>query len=137
MSLSPQENFARHVGELQFNFATCAAPAYIAAHGEPAHPRELARHRCINHFSPRTGETVEWVFCKDSERVQAVFPGHLSLEDENSQVTAAESGLGIAQMPAFVVKEAMERGKYCARCSRAPRAGYGSCVPGCRRGGYA
>jgi len=99
---------ARRVGFLYF--ATCAAPAYIAAHGVPAHPRELAQHRCINHFSPRTGETVEWVFSKGSERVRAVFPGHLALEDENSYVSAAEAGLGIAQMPAFVLKDAMERG---------------------------
>ncbi len=99
---------ARRVGFLYF--ATCAAPAYIGAHGLPDHPRDLAQHRCINHFAPRTGGTVEWVFSKASERVQAVFPGHLALEDENSYVTAAEAGLGIAQMPAFVVKEAMERG---------------------------
>lgn len=99
---------ARRVGYLYF--VTCAAPSYIAAHGRPTHPRELARHRCVNHFSPRSGATVEWVFSKDGERVQAVFPGHLALEDENSYVSAAEAGLGIAQMPAFVVKEAMERG---------------------------
>jgi LysR family transcriptional regulator, regulator for bpeEF and oprC len=99
---------ARRVGFVYF--ATCAAPAYVAAHGLPTHPRELAAHRCINHFSPRTGETIEWVFSKDGERVRALFPGHLALEDENSYVSAAEAGLGIAQMPAFVVKEAMERG---------------------------
>jgi LysR family transcriptional regulator, regulator for bpeEF and oprC len=97
---------ARRVGFLYF--ATCAAPSYIAAHGSPMHPRELARHRCINHFSPSTGATVEWVFSKDGERVQAVFPGNLALEDENGYVSAAEAGLGIAQMPAFVVKDAME-----------------------------
>jgi LysR family transcriptional regulator for bpeEF and oprC len=99
---------ARRVGFLYF--ATCAAPGYIRAHGLPTHPRELSQHRCINHFAPRTGETVEWVFSKGSERVQAVFPGHLALEDENSYVSAAEAGLGIAQMPAFAVKDAMERG---------------------------
>jgi LysR family transcriptional regulator for bpeEF and oprC len=99
---------ARRVGFLYF--ATCAAPAYIDVHGAPAHPRDLAQHRCINHFSPRTGETVEWVFSKAGERVQAVFPGHLALEDENSYVSAAEAGLGIAQMPAFVLNESMERG---------------------------
>lgn len=99
---------ARRVGFVYL--ATCAAPAYIAAHGLPSHPRELARHRCINHFAPTTGETVEWVFSKDGERVQAVFPGNLALEDENSYVSAAVAGLGIAQMPAFVLKEAMEGG---------------------------
>ena len=99
---------ARRVGFLYF--VTCAAPSYIAAHGRPSHPRELARHRCVNHFSPGSGATVEWVFSKDGERVHAVFPGHLALEDENSYVSAAEAGIGIAQMPAFVVKAAMERG---------------------------
>ncbi|HEX5459698.1 MAG TPA: LysR family transcriptional regulator [Steroidobacteraceae bacterium] len=99
---------ARRVGFLYF--VTCAAPSYLAVHGRPAHPRELVRHRCINHFSPGSGATLEWVFSKDGERVQAVFPGHLALEDENSYVSAAEAGIGIAQMPAFVVKEAMERG---------------------------
>ena len=53
---------------------------------------------------------VEWIFSKGEERVQAVFPSRLALEDENSYVSAAEAGLGVAQMPAFVVKEAMERG---------------------------
>ncbi|HUN72426.1 MAG TPA: LysR family transcriptional regulator [Steroidobacteraceae bacterium] len=99
---------ARRVGFLYL--ATCAAPSYIATHGSPAHPRDLVRHRCINHFSPATGETVEWAFSKDGERVQAVFPGNLALEDENSYVSAAEAGLGIAQLPAFVLKEGMERG---------------------------
>jgi LysR family transcriptional regulator for bpeEF and oprC len=99
---------ARRVGFLYY--ATCAARSYIAAHGRPTHPRELAQHRCINHFLARTGETVEWIYSKDGERVQSVFPGYLALEDENSYVSAAEAGLGIAQMPAFVVKEAMERG---------------------------
>ena len=99
---------ARRVGFLYF--ATCAAPTYLSAHGQPTHPRELAQHRCINRFSTRSGETVEWVFSKGTERVQAVLPGHLALEDENSYVSAAEAGLGIAQLPAFVLKDAMERG---------------------------
>jgi LysR family transcriptional regulator for bpeEF and oprC len=103
-----QSLVARRVGFLYF--ASCAAPAYLHAQGQPLHPRDLAQHRCINHFSPRTGEIVEWVFSKGAERVQARFPGFLALEDENSYVTAAEAGLGVAQMPAFVLKEAMERG---------------------------
>lgn len=99
---------ARRVGFLYF--VTCASPEYLRRNGSPTHPSELAQHRCLNHFSPSTGEAVEWVFSNERERIHAVFPGHLALEDENSYVTAAEAGLGIAQLPAFVVKEAMERG---------------------------
>ena len=99
---------ARRVGFLYY--ATCAAPSYIAAHGQPRHPDDLREHRCINHFSPRTGRIFDWVFSKDGARVQTSLQGHIALDDENSYVAAAEAGLGIAQIPAFVLKEAMERG---------------------------
>jgi LysR family transcriptional regulator for bpeEF and oprC len=99
---------ARRVGFLYF--ATCASPAYLAAHGSPATPEELAHHRCINRFSPRTGKVADWTFTKDGKRVQATLGGHIALDDENSYVAAAEAGMGIARIPAFVLKEAMERG---------------------------
>ncbi len=99
---------ARRVGQLYFG--TCAAPSYLAAHGEPHHPDELGVHRCINHFSPRTGKIFDWVFAKNGVRIQTPLRGHIALDDENSYLAAAEAGLGIAQIPAFVLKEAMERG---------------------------
>jgi LysR family transcriptional regulator, regulator for bpeEF and oprC len=99
---------ARRVGLLYFG--TCAAPAYVAAHGLPHHPDELSAHRCINHFSPRTGKIFDWVFAKNGERIQSSLRGHIALDDENSYLAAAEAGLGVAQIPAFVLKDAMERG---------------------------
>jgi LysR family transcriptional regulator for bpeEF and oprC len=99
---------ARRVGFLYF--ATCAAPSYLEAHGKPRHPDDLLQHRCINRFSPRAGKLADWVFSKDGTRVQTPLHGHVALDDENSYVAAAEAGLGIAQIPAFVLKEAMERG---------------------------
>ena len=100
---------ARRIGQLYFG--TCAAPAYLAAHGQPLHPDELTAHRCINHFSPRTGKIFDWVFAKNGARIQTSLRGYIALDDENSYVAAAEAGLGIAQIPAFVLKEAMERGR--------------------------
>lgn len=99
---------ARRVGYLYF--ATCASPGYLARHGKPSHPQDLSRHRCINRFLPRSGAFIEWTFSRGGERVVGAFPGHVALEDENSYVAAAEAGLGIAQLPAFVAKDAIERG---------------------------
>ncbi len=99
---------ARRVGLLYFG--TCASPAYLAAHGQPRHPDDLASHRCINHFSPRTGKIFDWVFAKNGARIQTSLRGHVALDDENSYLAAAEAGLGVAQIPAFVLKEALERG---------------------------
>ncbi len=73
-------------------------------------PTNSSAHRCINHFSPRTGKIFDWVFAKNGVRIQTSLRGHIALDDENSYVAAAEAGLGIAQIPAFVLKEAMERG---------------------------
>jgi LysR family transcriptional regulator, regulator for bpeEF and oprC len=99
---------ARRIGELYVG--TCASPTYIAANGQPRHPDELQSHRCIQQLSPRTGKTLEWVFAKNGQRVQSVQHSNLALDDQNSYVAAVEAGLGIAQIPAFVLKEAMERG---------------------------
>jgi LysR family transcriptional regulator for bpeEF and oprC len=99
---------ARRIGQLYVG--TCAAPAYIAANGQPHHPEELKSFRCIHQFSPRTGKTLDWVFAKNGQRILAAQPSSLALDDQNSYVAAVEAGLGIAQIPAFVLKEAMERG---------------------------
>ncbi len=99
---------ARRVGQLYFG--TGASPAYLGVHGQPHHPDELGKHQCINHFSPRTGKMFDWVFAKNGERIQKALRGPIALDDENSYLAAAEAGLGIAQIPAFVLKEALERG---------------------------
>ncbi len=99
---------ARRVGFLWF--ATCAAPAYLAKHGQPLHPDDLAQHHCINHFSSHTGKVADWVFSKHEVRIQTSLPGQIAIEDDSSYVAAAEAGLGIARLPAFVLKEAMENG---------------------------
>ncbi|MGC3981453.1 MAG: LysR family transcriptional regulator [Steroidobacteraceae bacterium] len=99
---------ARRVGYLWF--AICAAPAYLKTHGQPRHPDDLVKHRCINHFSSHSGAVSDWVFSKGSTRIQTTLKGHIAVEDDNSYVAAAEVGLGIARIPAFVLKEAMEQG---------------------------
>jgi LysR family transcriptional regulator for bpeEF and oprC len=99
---------ARRVGFLYY--ATCASPAYLAKHGRPMHPGQLADHRCINHLLRGSGESPQWVFSKGEARVEARLSGNIAVDDENSYVAAAEAGLGIAQIPAFVLKDAMERG---------------------------
>lgn len=99
---------ARRVGFLYF--ATCASPSYLSAHGRPSHPSDLQDHRCIHRFSARSGEWADWLFSRNGERFRATPPQRVAFEDENSYVAAAEAGLGIAQIPAFVLKDAMERG---------------------------
>ncbi|MET0291703.1 MAG: LysR substrate-binding domain-containing protein, partial [Steroidobacteraceae bacterium] len=98
---------ARRVAYLYY--ATCAAPAYLAGHGRPSHPDELRDHRCIDHFHGGA-RTPDWQFSRGKVRVSVPAAAQLAIDDDNAYVAAVEAGLGIAQVPAFILKEAMERG---------------------------
>ena len=46
---------------------TYAAPSYLAAHGEPVHPRDLTRHHCVSFTG--VSPPFEWVFNENGTRV--------------------------------------------------------------------
>jgi LysR family transcriptional regulator for bpeEF and oprC len=87
---------ARRVGIA--TFASCASPGYLARHGRPSHPHDLASHRCVNYFSHRTGKIFDWDFSRGEERIEVPMPGDLALNDSNAVISAALAGLGVVQM---------------------------------------
>lgn len=101
---------ARRVGAM--HYVTCASPAYIERHGRPLHPDDLARHRCVNYFSARTGEMFHWDFTRGGERVQLVLPGQIALNDSYAYTAAGLSGLGIVQMANFLLRPMIEDGRF-------------------------
>ena len=100
---------ARRIGLI--HFVTCAAPSYVALHGRPQHPRDLLQHECVNYFSAKTGKIFEWDFAKDGERIQMRVPGRIAVNDSNAYMTATLSGMGIAQMAAFVICPYLQSGE--------------------------
>ncbi|MHA4871006.1 LysR family transcriptional regulator [Duganella sp. PWIR1] len=101
---------ARRVGIM--HFITCATPGYLERYGRPAHPNELLRHRCVNYFSSRTGKIFDWDFTRDGERVQVALPGLIALNDTNSYTAAGLAGLGIVQMPNFLLEPMLSDGRF-------------------------
>ena len=91
---------ARRIGSMRF--LTCAAPSYLAAHGTPTHPQALHGHRWINYFDG--SGVVGWDFVKDGERLALKFDGGLALNDSNVYEDACVAGLGVGQLPAFLVE---------------------------------
>ncbi len=63
--------FARKL--LESRILTVASPAYLAAHGRPAHPRDLLDHACIDYQDPLTGRPFAWEF-RRGRRVLPVAP---------------------------------------------------------------
>ncbi len=86
---------ARRVGSLRF--ICCATPAYLAEYGEPRHPHDLARHRCVNYFSAKTGRMYPWDFTRDGERIELAVEGPVAANDSEAYIAAGLAGLGIFQ----------------------------------------
>ncbi|MFO1516083.1 MAG: LysR family transcriptional regulator [Lysobacterales bacterium] len=85
-----------------------AAPAYLAWHGMPSHPDDLAHHNCLDYtLSPRRDE---WQFARGEERVNVRVRGNLHVNNGDMIALAAAQGLGVALSPAFIVHDALRRG---------------------------
>jgi LysR family transcriptional regulator for bpeEF and oprC len=99
---------ARRVGVI--NFVTAASPGYLARHGTPRHPRDLANHRCVTYFSAKTGKTYDWDFLRGDERIDMPMPGVIALNDSNAYVRAGLAGLGIIQMADYLMLQHVATG---------------------------
>ncbi|MGE5510233.1 MAG: LysR substrate-binding domain-containing protein [Bacteroidota bacterium] len=107
--LSDQSLVARRIAELPF--ITCAAPSYLALHGEPRKPSDLERdHHAVNFFHPRTGRTSSFHFVLGEEEIEVKGRHIVAVNDGNAYVAAALSGLGVIQVPLFMVHEHLKTG---------------------------
>lgn len=76
-------------------FVVVGSPAYLAAHGTPGSPRELAQHQCVRIRFPN-GSSYRWEFARGSERLEIEVDGPLAVGEMPLMIAAAEQGLGLA-----------------------------------------
>jgi LysR family transcriptional regulator, regulator for bpeEF and oprC len=100
---------ARHIGLI--HFALVATPNYLRRHGEPKTPEDLRSHKVINYFSARSGKMLPWDFMIDGKRVEYDLPGNVSTNDADAYFAAGMAGLGVMQVPTFMVRSAVEAGE--------------------------
>ncbi len=89
-----QDMIAVPLGPRVQRFVTAAAPSYLAAHGRPAHPRDLLGHACIRHRFA-SGVTPPWEFERAGEIVRIIPRGPLVATSMDMEISAAIAGLGI------------------------------------------
>jgi DNA-binding transcriptional LysR family regulator len=84
---------------LETRVLTCASPAYVARHGAPTHPEQLAQsHQCLLIRDPRTGRPFDWEFQRGKEVVPLTASGRLMVNDTGSLLGACLGGTGVAQL---------------------------------------
>lgn len=90
---------------------TFAAPAYIARHGTPASPEDLANHCCINFINPRTLAVHPWLFMRGEEEITLVPAAGLGFNQGESRIAAALQGLGIYRGLTFGLEDHIASGR--------------------------
>ncbi|QOL81711.1 LysR family transcriptional regulator [Pseudooceanicola spongiae] len=86
-----------------------ASPGYIAAYGRPSRIDDLNDHKLL-HYSNLDSGNVWRLTAPSGEQRQIRTAGWLSVNDGQSLLNAAISGLGIAYLPSFLCAEALAKG---------------------------
>jgi DNA-binding transcriptional LysR family regulator len=88
---------------------TVAAPGYLARHGRPRQPAELAGHECLVYAGD--ANPGEWSFGR-GERVEHVYVrSRFTANNGDVLAEAAVHGLGIALAPEFIAEPYLRDGR--------------------------
>ena len=89
---------------------TVASPAYLKRHGRPTHPMHLAEHKCFGYAYLSTPDV--WHYTNAKGEQASVRPGGpLRANNGEAVMPALLAGLGIADLPDFIVGDAIASGE--------------------------
>jgi DNA-binding transcriptional LysR family regulator len=92
----------------------CASPDYFARRGRPARPRDLTDHDCLAFClgASTDGPTVPWIFRSEGGKPLAFRTGGpMQINNTLSLRDAALAGLGIADLPRYLVGADLRAGR--------------------------
>lgn len=88
----------------------CAAPDYLAEHGTPQSPADLAGHECLN-FNKRMPWST-WSFRDSDHSVQRIPAGGSVTANQGQMLMAlARAGVGIARLAEFQIPQDLASGR--------------------------
>ena len=89
---------------------TVASPAYLKRQGRPTHPMQLAEHKCLGYAYLSTPGV--WHYANSAGEQVSVRPnGPLRVNNGEALLPALLAGLAIADLPEFIVGDAIGAGK--------------------------
>jgi DNA-binding transcriptional LysR family regulator len=93
----------------------CASPAYLAQHGAPRAPAELASHACMRHAGhTQHGGAGRWTFEGPGGRASVPVRGRFQVNHTGMIRDAALAGLGVALLPLFAIGDDLRSGRLVA-----------------------
>lgn len=92
-------------------FVCVGAPCYFEQHHRPEQPEDIARHACLLHRVPSTGLLEKWRLRRGDEDVDMRPAASLTSNHLETLRHMAIQGHGIAYLPDFAVRPALDRGE--------------------------
>ncbi len=86
----------------------CSSPAYLAARGTPAHPRELSDHDCTSYAYHAAGNV--WDFEGPDGKHSVRTGGRFRANNGDAMARVLASGVGIGLLPTFILKPYLQNG---------------------------
>jgi len=100
---------ARPLG--RFALVNCASPAYLARHGTPSSVDDLRRHLCVHYQAGGARGGANWTWQEGGEERSLAMASRASANNVETYIALALAGLGLIQVPAYDVREHLERGE--------------------------
>jgi DNA-binding transcriptional LysR family regulator len=105
-ALSSSTLVARKIADLAQ--VICASPHYLARHGRPEVPSDLARHTCLTMSGIRASDI--WRFRVNDRIVPVSVIGSASADSADMLVRLAIEGVGIVRLGEIAVASAIQKG---------------------------
>ncbi|TAA07169.1 LysR family transcriptional regulator [Pseudoxanthomonas winnipegensis] len=103
--LSDSGLIARTLGTL--SLINVASPAYLARHGTPQAPEDLASHWAIHYASPSSARVEPWEWMEGDTPKTLHVPGRVTVNNAEACIACCLAGLGLIQIPAYDVRDAL------------------------------
>ncbi len=92
-------------------FVACASPDYLARHGAPRSPEDLAAHQCLPYWLPRSGRYRPWLFARDGVPMSVPVNGRFNINNSEALIDLAVAGAGIVFVSTFLAAQAVAAGR--------------------------
>ena len=88
----------------------CASPAYLAAHGVPGTPEDLAGHDCISYEGFIAPVANSWSFVRDKTEIAVTVHPRLTVNSVEAACDAARAGFGLTRAFTYHVAASVAAG---------------------------
>lgn len=100
---------AKRVSEI--SIVNCASKTYIDRYGLPRRPQDLKRHRIVAYVPPTSDKPEPWEFVHAGGVRSMSVPATIAVDNAEMLIACCLAGLGLIQVPAYDVRDHIDRGE--------------------------